>query len=183
MPVLTIRSQSCLWLIAGVSFAIVGCSVSHQAKTYVAHGKVRFKKDQIPVGALVVFHPKDPKIEKEIGGKPFGKVEDDGTFVLTTYALNDGAPEGEYGVTIDWRPKPASSKMSLSSEGGPSVAMLSTRSSPIRENRFNSSLSNQAETIALSSISSKTTPPPRNGFSRGGRRFKSRSDHSRWVIR
>ncbi len=117
------RNRIIYWVLgAGLACVTVGCSSYHQAKTFAAHGKVRFKKDQIPAGALVVFHPKDPKIEKEIGGKPFGKVGEDGTFVMTTYAPNDGAPEGEYGVTIDWRPKQSSAKMSISGEGGPSVA-------------------------------------------------------------
>jgi hypothetical protein len=108
-------------MIACLGFLLAGCSSSNRAKTYVAHGKVRFKKDQIPVGALVVFHPKDPKDEKLIGGKPFGKVGEDGSFALTTYAPGDGAPAGEYGVTVDWRPKQSSSKLSLSSELGPGV--------------------------------------------------------------
>jgi hypothetical protein len=96
----------------------IGCSSeSTKPKAIPASGKVVYRKKQIPVGALVVFHPKDSKLEDAIKGKPFGTVKEDGTFTLTTYAENDGAPPGEYGVTIEWKPR-QEGKMSLSSEGG-----------------------------------------------------------------
>jgi len=98
-----------------------GCGGSGKPAAIPATGKVMFKKATPTDGALVVFHPVDPNFEKTIGGKPFGKVKEDGSFSLTTYADGDGAPEGEYGVTIDWRPKPKDGKgpkISLSTEGG-----------------------------------------------------------------
>src|SRR5262245_24349080 len=82
-----------------------------------ATGKVMFKKTTPAAGALVVFHPADPVREKEIGGKPFAKVREDGTFSLTTYQEGDGAPEGDYGVTVDWRATSAA-KFAVTSEGG-----------------------------------------------------------------
>ena len=68
----------------------------------------------------MVFHPTDPAVEKRIGGKPFAKVGDDGTFALTTFNEGDGAPEGEYGVTIDWRPAGKDAKGGFLSDGAPS---------------------------------------------------------------
>jgi hypothetical protein len=49
--------------------------------------------------ATVIFHP----VSNEPGEvvKPRGKVRNDGTFTLTTYAENDGAPVGEYQVTVE----------------------------------------------------------------------------------
>ena len=81
-----------------------------------------FQKSVPASGALVVFHPTDPSYEKQIGGKPFAKVKEDGTFALTTFAEGDGAPEGEYGVTIDWRPPAKEAKFSIGDGGatGPS---------------------------------------------------------------
>ena len=76
-------------------------------------------------GAMVVFHPVSPDLEKLIGGKPTArKVNDDGTFTLTTYEDGDGAPEGEYGVTIQWEAKPKEGKLSLGSEGAPAGRSL-----------------------------------------------------------
>jgi hypothetical protein len=52
------------------------------------------------VGALVVMHCTDPAREQQLGGKPFGKVAENGTVKITTYEEGDGAPEGEYGITV-----------------------------------------------------------------------------------
>lgn len=92
------------------ALALAGCGGSDKPDAVPAGGKVTFRNTTPPVGALVVFHPADPAVEKRIGGKPFAKVKDDGTFALTSYAEGDGAPEGEYGVTIDWRPPPKEAK-------------------------------------------------------------------------
>jgi hypothetical protein len=79
-----------------------------------------FNKTVVPVGALVVFHPVDPAYEKRVGGKPYANVKEDGTFALTTYGIGDGAPEGEYAVTIDWRVPAKEAKIAISiSDGGP----------------------------------------------------------------
>jgi hypothetical protein len=55
-------------------------------------------------GATVSFHRKEP-FEKTI--VPTGKTDKDGKFSLTTYKVDDGAPVGEYYVSITW---PASRK-------------------------------------------------------------------------
>lgn len=111
------RFKFCLFVAAISSLSLIGCGDS-RPKAIPVSGKVTYKGKEVPVGALVVFHPTDPAREKQIGGKPFGKVGDDGTFTLTTYTTGDGAPEGEYGVTVEWRP-PAQSetKFQLSAEG------------------------------------------------------------------
>jgi hypothetical protein len=103
--------------VALLCLALVGCEPG-KPPAVPAGGKVTFKKSTPPVGALVVFHPTDPAAEKTIGGKPFGKVGEDGTFKLTSYAEGDGAPEGEYGVTIDWRGKGKETGFSLGDGGG-----------------------------------------------------------------
>ena len=69
----------------------------------------------------------DPAVEKRIGGKPVATVAEDGTFTLTMYAAGDGAPEGEYGVTVDWQKKAAPGKLSLSSEGGAGTPLLNPK--------------------------------------------------------
>jgi len=98
------------------ALAIVGCGEAKLA-TVPAGGKVMFKKSTPAAGALVVFHPVDDAFERKIGGKPFATVKDDGSFKLTTKEQDDGAPEGEYNVTVDWQKK-STAKMSLTGEGG-----------------------------------------------------------------
>ena len=36
------------------------------------------------------------------GARPTGQVDKDGKFTLTTFAANDGAPAGDYEVTVEW---------------------------------------------------------------------------------
>ena len=96
-----------------------GCGDSSKPAVVQVKGKVTYKKTTMAVGALVVFHPVDDALEKRIGGKPFGKVNEDGTFQLTSYNEADGAPEGDYGVTIQWEAKAKEGKISLSGEGAP----------------------------------------------------------------
>jgi hypothetical protein len=103
---------------AALALALAGCGSAGKPEVVPAGGKVTFNKTTPPAGALVVFHPTDPAFEKRVGGKPFAKVKDDGTFALTTYVEGDGAPEGDYNVTVDWRPPAKETKFSLG-DGGP----------------------------------------------------------------
>lgn len=104
---------------------LAGCGTD-KPRAIPAGGKVMFNKTVPPVGALVVFHPVDPDLELRAGGKPFAKVKDDGTFTLTTYTEDDGAPEGEYVVTVDWRGATKAAKFSFG-EGGAGVNRLNPR--------------------------------------------------------
>ena len=109
------------------TLALAGCGGGGKPGAVPAGGKVTYRKATVPAGALVVFHPADPAAEKRIGGKPFAKVGDDGTFALTTYAEGDGAPEGEYGVTIDWRPPAKDAKFALGDGGGGGASKLNPK--------------------------------------------------------
>lgn len=108
-----------------LSGLVLGCGSSKPDAVAVT-GKVIFRKKTPAAGAMVVFHPVDPELEKRIGGKPVGTVGDDGTFKLTSYTEGDGAPEGEYGVTIDWR-KQKETKMAFGDGGGSSGPLLNPK--------------------------------------------------------
>jgi hypothetical protein len=98
---------------------LLGCGGGDsRPKSVPVSGTIKYRKTEIPVGALVVLHPKDASFEKKIGGKPQGRVAEDGSFKLTTHETDDGAPPGEYGVTVEWRPKLKETKFSLGGEGG-----------------------------------------------------------------
>jgi len=60
-----------------------------------------------PDGALVRLHPVGDDNPNAL--RPLGYVQPDGSFQLTTYKENDGAPAGRYKVTVEWRPKKKSS--------------------------------------------------------------------------
>jgi hypothetical protein len=79
-----------------------GCAKEDAARAPVfpVHGQVSFKGQPTP-GAFVVFHPVEDAGDEPI--RPTGQVEPDGSFSLTTYDKGDGAPPGEYSVTVEWR--------------------------------------------------------------------------------
>lgn len=63
-------------------------------------GRVTFR-NRIPVGAFVVLHPLRSALPNQ--ARPSGFVNADGSYTLSTYTRNDGAPAGEYAVTVEWR--------------------------------------------------------------------------------
>src|SRR5437868_15182861 len=77
-----------------------------------ACGKANGRKPVFPVegrilyegrplaNAFLVFHPVNdagPQVTR-----PTATAENDGTFAPTTYEAADGAPAGEYAVTVEW---------------------------------------------------------------------------------
>jgi hypothetical protein len=56
--------------------------------------------DQPAKNAFVVFHPASATDPQAL--RPYGHAAEDGSFKLTTYAADDGAPAGEYQVTVVW---------------------------------------------------------------------------------
>jgi hypothetical protein len=82
--------------IAGVS----GCSDQGDRKAVIPVGGVAVFKGEPMAGARITFHPlndPDPR-----GVRATGTAGADGRFALTTYVTGDGAPAGEYAVTIYW---------------------------------------------------------------------------------
>lgn len=75
-----------------------GCGDSRRP-VYPVRGKVLFDGKPTP-DALIIFHPlKDPDPDAP---RPLTRVANDGSFTLTTYKMGDGAPAGEYAVTVTW---------------------------------------------------------------------------------
>ncbi|MDB5306145.1 MAG: hypothetical protein JWO38_347 [Gemmataceae bacterium] len=94
---MTVRYLAVATAIAGM--LCLGCSGSEQV-TYPVEFQVQVQ-GKPAVGATVVLHPVgsgDPKTPR-----PTGKVGESGTVKLSTFAQDDGAPPGEYTVTVDWR--------------------------------------------------------------------------------
>jgi hypothetical protein len=72
--------------------------------THPVKGKVFFEGCPAP-NAQVVFHLFETGRKRPIRAGD-ALVEADGSFTLTTFTPNDGAPEGEYAVTVTWRDPP-----------------------------------------------------------------------------
>ena len=79
-----------------------GCSSATDGRTPVhpVSGKVLFR-DQPAVGAVVFFVPANEPPDP-VDPRPHGTVQADGTFKLTTYEPDDGAPAGDYTVILLW---------------------------------------------------------------------------------
>lgn len=90
--------RSLLFLVlAGV---LVGCSESDQPSRYPVRGQV-FYGDQPLADAIVRFHPKAAPA-KDLP-KPMGIADATGNFQLTTLTSGDGAPTGDYTITVELR--------------------------------------------------------------------------------
>ena len=78
----------------------IGCAKqSNRKPVYAVAGKALFKGEPL-VGARIGFHPLGHSGRREMSAT--AQVDDDGAFALTTYEKGDGAPAGEYVVTIYW---------------------------------------------------------------------------------
>ena len=88
---------------AGVALLLlllaVGCSQEQAppVPTFPVTGQVTFG-GKPAVGAVVVFHPKSGSTEFPF---PHGQADNDGKFQVTTFAKADGAPAGEYVITVE----------------------------------------------------------------------------------
>jgi hypothetical protein len=94
-------------VLAGVLACLAGllssCSKDSRPPVHPVRGRVLDSAGRPAEGALVVFHPADGSDDE--ADKPRGRADAQGYFQLTTYENEDGAPEGEYVVTVDWRPR------------------------------------------------------------------------------
>lgn len=89
-----------LWL-AWLVLLSGGCnSYPDRLPVYPVRGKVLYQ-GQPAAGAFVSFHPAVPDAKLPVG--PRAMVNSDGIFVLSTYTKEDGAPAGNYAVTVEWR--------------------------------------------------------------------------------
>lgn len=85
---------------AMAAVVFVGCGEAKPARTPVfpIKGTITFKGQPMP-GALVALHPKTP-----VAGTPSPRanVTKDGAFEVSTYDGGDGAPAGDYTLTVLW---------------------------------------------------------------------------------
>jgi hypothetical protein len=86
---------------AWVVIFTAGCGKSEHGSLNPVTGEV-FVNGQPAVNATVIFYPKQQDGEPPVKAYPGAVVGDDGSFKLTTWSKNDGAPEGEYVVTVVW---------------------------------------------------------------------------------
>ena len=81
--------------------ATLGCGEAKpdRVAVYPAAGTITFK-GQPMTGATVALHPKSAPAESV--PTPRANVGKDGSFKVSTFNAGDGAPEGEYVLTVQW---------------------------------------------------------------------------------
>jgi hypothetical protein len=83
-----------------VATAFVGCEKqTPRVPVYPVSGRV-LVGGKPTAGVLIVLHAADGS--QPAPSKPNAKTAADGTFKLSTYDPQDGAPAGEYAVTLFW---------------------------------------------------------------------------------
>jgi hypothetical protein len=118
-----------LALLASVILPAIGCGkADNRIPVYPVLGTIQFRGKPI-VGAFVSLHRKS-----DLNGIPGPRatVAPDGSFAVTTYDGGDGAPEGEYVLTVQWY-KPVRQGNDL--VGGPNILpakYASPRTSDVR---------------------------------------------------
>jgi hypothetical protein len=98
-------TSSWSWLLGVVCLLNLSCSPGKE-ELNPTEGKVLYKGQPL-AGALVTFHPKGEASATAV--RPTGLSKEDGTFTVMTGDKN-GAPAGEYVVTIICSEVPAESK-------------------------------------------------------------------------
>lgn len=110
-----------LWLPV-LLLPLLGCGGGDNRKpTYAVAGKVADASGRPLANADVVFHPVDDGGDGTL--RPYGRTDETGTFRLTTYDGNDGAPAGQYRVSVQqWK--------TVSADGGPTNQLPSKYANP-----------------------------------------------------
>jgi hypothetical protein len=87
-------------LLAFVATSCVSCSSGGSVPLHPVRGQILYKGRAVQ-GAMVVLHP----LEQQHAGlpKPLGYTDSEGRFSLTTERPGDGAPSGDYAVTVELR--------------------------------------------------------------------------------
>jgi hypothetical protein len=93
------RVLQTLTCIAWISIAFSGCGKAElRVPTYKASGQLLAADGKAVAGALIVLHPVD---SNSVAPRPRATTDGEGRFQLTTYDTGDGAPEGQFIVTVE----------------------------------------------------------------------------------
>jgi hypothetical protein len=89
---------------AGLALLLVlaGCGPSRKP-VFAVKGQLLDAEGKPAIGAKVYFHRLGELDKNPV--YPVGVVDEAGAFSLTTYNKGDGAPAGDYAVTVEWRPR------------------------------------------------------------------------------
>ena len=84
--------------LAVLMIVLPACGKGRRA-VYPVHGRILVDGKPAP-DAVIMFHPNFEHPDRVM---PFGQADAEGNFVVSSYVNGDGAPDGEYIVTFEWR--------------------------------------------------------------------------------
>jgi len=100
-PARSPRFVACCALAASAALLLSSCGSDNKFPTHPVSGRV-LVKGQALADVMIALHPLDEaKYKTE---RPVAYTDKEGNFKLTTYSHGDGAPEGEYKLTVMMRP-------------------------------------------------------------------------------
>ena len=89
-------------LLLAAGLCLTGCGNDpERTPVFKTTGKVTFQNQPL-TGAFLVLHPKQAPANPA-DPRPSAQLKADGTFEATTFDGADGAPAGEYVVTVEYR--------------------------------------------------------------------------------
>jgi hypothetical protein len=122
------HSRWLLFLVGLTCLMPASCGTKGQKPVFPVQGEV-FVQSQPADGALIIFRPAggEPNLDEWTHGFPRGTVGPDGTYRMSTYGNQDGAPAGEYIVQIRWDAPPTATEDEPSEEEQPPPDRLGGR--------------------------------------------------------
>ncbi len=107
------------------ALGLVGCGrgTGESVKVYPVTGKVTVDGKPAPA-ADIVLHPV-AVAQPAVSVRPRARVDADGSFALTSFETKDGAPAGEYKVTVAWTQPVASGRKPVEGDDVPRRSLLS----------------------------------------------------------
>ncbi len=96
------RISTAALLLVGTA-GLIGCSAKHpdRLSVFPVQGQVTVNGQPL-ANAFVVLHPKGGSDPRLLAAR--GQTDQNGNFKVTTYEAGDGAPVGEYAVTVEYHP-------------------------------------------------------------------------------
>lgn len=89
------------WSCLALVLPLAGCGKPARMKVYPVRGQLLYQ-GQAAAGAELQLHGDSPELQAAAAPYPKATVLEDGSFTVSSYEPGDGAPAGDYHVTIVW---------------------------------------------------------------------------------